>query len=88
MVHRFQSLDATFGALADPTRRQVLARLGHSDAAISELAARHRMTLTGTNKHVRVLEHAGLVTTCKVGRVRRCSLGPRTLDDAARWIAD
>ncbi|HEU4989018.1 MAG TPA: metalloregulator ArsR/SmtB family transcription factor [Gemmatimonadaceae bacterium] len=86
MVHYRPTLDATFGALADPTRRGVLSRLARSDAAISELAAAHRMTLTGMHKHVRVLERAGLVTTRKVGRVRRCSLGPRTLDDAARWI--
>jgi DNA-binding transcriptional ArsR family regulator len=80
-------LDGTFGALADPTRREILERLGRSDAAISELAEDFDMTLTGIKKHVNVLEMAGLVTTQKVGRVRQCRLGPRRLDDEAAWIA-
>lgn len=87
MVQYSPHLDAAFGALADPTRRGILERLGRSDAAISELAAAFDMTLTGVKKHVRVLETAGLVTTKKVGRVRRCRLGPRTLDAEAAWIA-
>ena len=80
-------LDAGFAALADPTRRGILERLGHSDASISELADRFGMTLTGMKKHVRVLEDASLVTTEKVGRVRRCRLGPRRLADEQDWIA-
>jgi DNA-binding transcriptional ArsR family regulator len=87
MVQYSPHLDAAFGALADPTRRGILERLGRSDAAISELAAAFDMTLTGVKKHVRVLETAGLVTTQKVGRVRRCRLGSRTLDAEAAWIA-
>lgn len=79
-------LDASFGALADPTRRGILERLGHADASITELAERFRMTLTGVKKHVGVLEQAGLVTTEKVGRVRRCKLGVRRLEDEAAWI--
>lgn len=86
MVQYSQKLDGTFGALADPTRRGILERLGRSDAAISELAEDFDMTLTGIKKHVHVLEAAGLVTTEKVGRVRRCTLGPRRLDDEAAWI--
>jgi DNA-binding transcriptional ArsR family regulator len=87
MVQYSPKLDGTFGALADPTRRGILERLGRSDAAISELAEDFDMTLTGIKKHVNVLETAGLVTTQKVGRVRQCRLGPRRLDDEAAWIA-
>ncbi len=87
MVHYSRRLDASFAALADPTRRGVLERLGRGNASISDLAGRFRMTLTGMKKHVRVLEAAGLVTTAKVGRVRRCSLGPRRLEDETTWLA-
>ena len=79
-------LDRTFAALSDPTRRAILEQLQRGSATISELAAPFDMTLTGLKKHVRVLEDAALVTTEKVGRARRCSLGPRGLDDAQRWI--
>src|SRR6476646_4695840 len=88
MVQYSRNLDSTFGALADPTRRGILKRLGKSDAAISELADSFGITLTGIKKHVGVLETAGLVTTEKVGRVRNCRLGPRRLDEETAWIAD
>ena len=87
MVQSHTQLDAAFAALADPTRRGVLELLGRRDATISELAAAFGMTLTGVSKHVRILEQAGLVTTEKAGRVRRCRLGPRRLDDETTWIA-
>ena len=87
MVQYSPKLDAAFSALADPTRRGILERLGKSDAAISELAERFAITLTGIKKHVGVLEAAGLVTTEKIGRVRQCRLGPRRLDDETAWIA-
>lgn len=80
------TLDDTFGAIADPTRRAVLDRLGTGPASISDLAEPFEMTLTGLKKHVRILEEAGLVTTEKVGRTRVCTLGPQTLDDAREWI--
>ncbi len=86
MVQYSQRLDTAFGALADPTRRGILERLGRSDAGISELAHAFDITLTGIKKHVGVLEAAGLVTTEKIGRVRRCKLGPRRLDDETAWI--
>src|SRR5215510_13138501 len=79
-------LDASFAALSDATRRGVLERLGRSDASITDLAEKFHMTLTGMKKHVGVLEHAGLVTTEKVGRVRTCKLGPRRLEEEAAWI--
>jgi len=78
--------DATFAALADVTRRGVLEQLGRADASITELAAKFRMTLTGMKKHVGVLEHAGLVRTQKIGRVRTCTLGQRRLEHEAEWI--
>lgn len=79
-------LDRTFSALSDPTRRDILERLGHGPATISELKGSHSITLTGIKKHVHILEEAGLVTTEKVGRKRRCQLGPERLDDATWWI--
>jgi DNA-binding transcriptional ArsR family regulator len=81
------TLDATFAALSDVTRRGVLEQLGRADASISALADRFDMTLTGMKKHVGVLEQAGLVTSEKVGRVRTVRLGPRRLEEEAAWIA-
>jgi DNA-binding transcriptional ArsR family regulator len=66
--------------------RGILERLSHGDASISDLAGAFEMTLTGMKKHVRILEEAGLVTTEKVGRVRRCRLGPSRLDQESAWI--
>lgn len=86
MVQYSPQLDRTFAALADPTRRGILERLGRGGATISELADPFAMSLTGIKKHVKVLEDAGLVATEKVGRTRHCSLGPRRLDDAGTWI--
>jgi DNA-binding transcriptional ArsR family regulator len=88
MVQYTPTIDASFGALADSTRRGILERLGRSDAAITELAEQFDMTLTGVKKHVQVLEAAGLVTTEKVGRVRHCRIGPRRLEEETAWIAD
>ncbi len=82
-----EELDRSFAALSDPTRRDILERLGGGTATISELAEPYGISLTGLKKHVSVLEAAGLVTTEKVGRTRHCSLGPRRLDDAQVWIA-
>src|ERR687894_908347 len=79
-------LDTSFAALSDTTRRRVLEQLGRADASITDLAERFHMTLTGMQKHVGVLEQAGLVTTEKVGRVRTCRLGPRRLEDETAWI--
>jgi DNA-binding transcriptional ArsR family regulator len=83
---QYPQIDRTFAALADPTRRGILERLGRGNATISELAEPYGISLTGLKKHVRVLEDAELVTTEKVGRERRCSIGPRRLDDAHEWI--
>ncbi len=80
------TLDASFAALSDATRRGVLEQLGRADASITALAEKFHMTLTGMKKHVGVLEQAGLVTTEKVGRVRTCKLGLRRLEKEAAWI--
>ena len=84
---QYQLIDRTLAALADPTRRDVLERLGRQGSAtVSELASPAGMSLTGMKKHLRVLEGAGLVSTEKVGRTRRCSLGPRRLEDLQGWM--
>jgi DNA-binding transcriptional ArsR family regulator len=86
MVQYSRQLDSAFAALSDPTRRGILQLLGRRDASITELATRFDMTLTGVKKHVRTLEEAKLVTTEKVGRVRRVRLGPNRLEQEAAWI--
>lgn len=87
MVQCF-TLDGTFAAIADPTRRAILERLGGGEATIGELAQPAGMTLTGLKKHVRILEEAGLVSTEKRGRARHCRLGPRRLEDVAAWLEE
>jgi DNA-binding transcriptional ArsR family regulator len=86
MVQFQPSVDASFAALSDPTRRGVLEQLGRTEASISDLAEKFHMTLTGMKKHVGVLEQAGLVVTQKIGRVRTCRLGSRGLEQEAAWI--
>ena len=86
MVQLSGRLDSAFAALSDPTRRRVLERLGRAEASISDLAEAFDMTLTGMKKHVQVLEHAGLVTTKKIGRVRYCRPGPRRLREEIDWM--
>lgn len=80
------SLDLSFAALSDATRRGIIDQLGRGDASITSLADRFQMTLTGMKKHVQVLERAGLVVTQKVGRVRTCTLGRSGLKAEAEWI--
>lgn len=86
MVHYSTTVDLAFAALADPTRRAVLERLVSGSATISELAEPFGMTLTGMKKHIRLLEEAQLVTTEKVGRVRRCTLVPHALEGISMWL--
>jgi DNA-binding transcriptional ArsR family regulator len=83
---QYSPLDRTFSAISDPTRRDILDRLGRGPASISELAKPFGITLTGLKKHIQVLEDAQLVTTAKIGRTRQCRLGPEQLQDAAQWI--
>ena len=86
LMVQYSSLDASFAALSDATRRGVLEQLGRADASITDLAEKFDMTLTGMKKHVGVLEQAGLVMTEKVGRVRTCKLGRRRLQEETAWI--
>ena len=81
-----QTLDRTFFALSDPTRRSILERLAHGPATIGELAEPFGLTLNGLKKHVGILETVDLVVTEKVGRARECRLGPAHLDNATSWI--
>src|SRR2546422_8745573 len=76
------ALDATFAALADPTRRAILARLAGREVSVSELARPSAISLPGVHKHLRVLERAGLVAHAKHGRVRRCRLVARPMKEA------
>src|ERR687890_2486947 len=80
------SLNLSFAALSDGTRRGIIDHLGRADTSITSLADQFQMTLTGMKKHVEVLERAGLVVTQKVGRVRTCKLGKRGLKAEAEWI--
>jgi len=82
------SLDRLFGALADPTRRAVLERLGEGEASIGELAQPFDMALPSLMKHVRVLEAVGLVESHKSGRVRTCRLKPAAMIDAEHWLVE
>ena len=83
---QYSVIDRTFSALADPTRRAVLERLGAGGASITELAEPFGMSLTGMRKHIRLLEEAELVTTEKVGRVRRCTLAPYAFEGISTWL--
>jgi len=86
MVQLQATVDLAFAALADRTRRAVLERLGSGSATISELADPFGMSLTGMKKHIRLLEEAQLVTTEKVGRVRRCMLVPDAFEGISTWM--
>ncbi len=80
------SLDHTFAALADPTRRAILARLALGEAKATELAAPFSISLPAISKHLRVLEQAGLLERRKEGRIHHCSLRTEPLGEAAEWI--
>src|SRR4051794_20564589 len=79
-------LDTVFHALADPTRRGMLARLALGETSVGELAEPYRMSLAGASKHVKVLEQAGLVARKKMGRTHLCSLQAKPLEEAERWL--
>jgi DNA-binding transcriptional ArsR family regulator len=85
-VQHNQTLDRTFFALSDPTRRSILERLARGPATLGQLAEPFGLTLNGVKKHVGILEEVDLVITAKVGRARECRLGPAQLEDATGWI--
>ncbi len=79
-------LSLTFAALADPTRRGMLARLAQGHATVNELAEPFALTQQAISKHVKVLERAGLISRSRAAQSRPCRLEPRRLDAAAEWI--
>jgi DNA-binding transcriptional ArsR family regulator len=81
-----ESLDAVFTALADPTRRAILARLAVGDASVNELAEPFAMSQPAISKHLKVLERAGLVSRGRDAQRRPCRLDGRPLEDANDWI--
>jgi DNA-binding transcriptional ArsR family regulator len=83
---QYQTVDRVFTALADPTRRAILERLGGGSASVTELARPFGMSLTGMRKHIRLLEEANLVATEKVGRVRSCMLVPDAFEGISAWL--
>ncbi len=86
MVTNEQNLDLTFAALADPTRRAILARLATGDATVGELAQPFEISRPAISKHLRVLERAGLVQRVSEGRLSRCGLDASPMRDAAEWV--
>jgi DNA-binding transcriptional ArsR family regulator len=84
--HAPDSLSATFAALADPTRRAILARLASGETSVTELAAPFEMTLPAVTKHLKVLERAGLVSRSRQAQWRPCRLEPAPLREVADWI--
>jgi len=80
-------LDRVFSALADPTRRAMLGRLARGEHTVTELARPFTISLPAVSKHLKVLERAGLIERRIEGRVHRCRLRPKPLEDAADWMA-
>src|SRR5437773_10856868 len=81
-------LNRTFAALADPTRRRILAHLTHGDKCVTHLARPHSMSLPAVSKHLRVLESAGLIRRRRKGRVHRLKLEAAPMKQAVRWIEE
>ena len=84
---RADPLSATFAALADPTRRAILARLAEGEATVNELAAPHAMSLPAVSRHLKVLEQAGLVAKSRSAQWRVCRLDAAPLAEADAWLA-
>lgn len=82
-----EDLNLTFAALADPTRRAILARLVEGDATVTELAAPFAISQQAVSRHLKVLERAGLISRTIAAQSRPCRLEAARLDDAAAWIA-
>jgi DNA-binding transcriptional ArsR family regulator len=84
--YRSRLLDRTFGALADPTRRRILAQLAKGNECVTDLARPHAMSLAAVSKHLIVLERAGLVKRSRHGRVHSLALEARPMKEAQAWI--
>jgi DNA-binding transcriptional ArsR family regulator len=83
-----KTLDRTFAALADPTRRRILARLANGDQCVTRLARPYAMSLPAISKHLRVLEKAGLLRRRRYGRVHEMQLEAGPLKQAAQWVEE
>src|SRR5277367_985303 len=81
-------LSTTFAALADPTRRAILARLASGETSVTELAKPFRMTLPAVSKHLKVLERAGLIARGRSAQWRPCKLDAAPMRDVAEWVQD
>jgi DNA-binding transcriptional ArsR family regulator len=79
-------LSAVFGALADPTRRAILARLAAGESSVTELAAPFAMSLPAVSKHLKMLERAGLISRGRQAQWRPCRLAPKALKEATEWL--
>jgi DNA-binding transcriptional ArsR family regulator len=88
MANYFPTLDVVFAALADPTRRAVIAQLGRGPGTVSDLARPFTMTLPSFVKHIRSLEQSGLIRTTKKGRTRTCTLERERLALVANWLSE
>lgn len=88
MANYLRTLDDVFGALSDPTRREVVGTLGRGPASVGELARSAAMTLPSFMKHVTTLERCGLIRTAKSGRVRTCTLNRDRLGVVDAWLAE
>jgi DNA-binding transcriptional ArsR family regulator len=87
MLNQGATLDPVFRALGDPTRREMVERLSHGPASVSELAGPLAMSLPAVLQHLAILESCGVVRSEKVGRIRTCRLQPRVLRSAEDWFA-
>jgi DNA-binding transcriptional ArsR family regulator len=83
-----EQLDTMFAALADRTRRDIVARLSKGDATVNELAAPYSMSLQAVSQHIGVLERCGLVTRGRHRQTRPCRLEPQALEAAVSWIEE
>src|SRR5471032_2838200 len=81
-------LSATFSALADPTRRAILARLALGETSVSELATPFEMSMPAVSKHLKVLEHAGLITRSRDAQMRPCKIEANALKEADDWLEE
>jgi len=82
------ALSLTFSALADPTRRSILARLARGEASVTELASPFKMSLPAISKHLKVLERAGLIARGREAQWRPCRLEPEALKTVADWVEE
>ena len=87
-LYSSKTLNRTFAALADPTRRRILAHLARGDKCVTRLAKPHAMSLPAVSKHLRVLEKAGLLRRRRYGRVHEMQLEAKPLKQAAQWVAE